>query len=275
MKVAGKKLETISASPVLDARLLMQHVLDYNDVELVLNGTKPLNDKALRTYLSLVDRRLNSEPIAYIVGKKEFMGFDFKVGPSVLIPRPDTERLVETLLSLLDKDIDLRGFELGVGSGCISISLLKYMPRLRMWATDISSDAVDFARENAEFNGVDDRINVLNADAYDEACGGNFDFFVSNPPYIAELEYDELMPDVRLYEPRQALVAEKGGLGFYYRISRLAINLLKPKGIIALEIGMSQAAEVSEILIESGFDNIEIVKDYGDRDRVVLARLAV
>lgn len=255
----------------LDAEILLGHVLNLPRLQLYVQFDRPLTASELTAFKDLVKRRSRHEPTAYIVGKKEFWSREFEVTPAVLIPRPDTEVLVETALKNLKGKVEPRGFEMGLGSGCVAVTLLAEIPDLLMTAVEISPDAAAVARKNAERHGVTDRLTAFETDF----LNGNFrdetpyDFIVSNPPYVAGSELATLPETVRDFEPRHALVAEKNGLAFYEKLAAFAGTNLRPGGFIAVEIGETQGEAVSGLLRDAGLEGVSVAKDYARLDRVV------
>lgn len=258
----------------LDAELLLGHVLNLPRLQLYVQYDRPLTPTELAAFKELVKRRARFEPTAYIVGKKEFWSREFSVTPAVLIPRPDTEVLVEEILKTAKGRADaLSGFEVGLGSGCIAVTLLAELTGLKMTAVEISDDAIAVARENAERHDVIERLAVvredfLNENFHDDA---RYDFIVSNPPYVSEEEFSTLPESVKGHEPRQALVAGKEGLAFYEALANFAKKNLNPGGWIAVEIGDTQGTAVAGLFQGSGLTDIRVIKDYARLDRVVSA----
>lgn len=264
----------------LDAEVLMGHVLGLTREQLLGSADLLLSEVHLRPYRELLRRRLEREPIAYITRRQEFWSLEFRVLPDVMIPRPETERLVEISLALareLPKTSSLRVLDIGTGSGAIAISLAKEMPSAVIWATDVSPAALEIARSNAAGNGVAGRIRFFHGDLF-EAIGqfpGRFTLIVSNPPYIRSAEIDALEPEVSRWEPRGALDGGADGLDFYRRIAREARDYLAPNGAVAVEVGADMGKEVSRLFTAAGYyTGVAIVQDYAGRDRVVMARLA-
>lgn len=270
----------VSDTAYLDAKLLLMKASGFTEVDLVLRAEEVLEERVAETFDAYVQRRLRAEPLAYIVGTKGFMGLDYEVGEGVLIPRPETELLVENLVRRLAKRgkeapaAVERGLEIGLGSGIISLSLLKLLPGLIMEATDISARALEIAARNALKFGLQARLRAHRADIYEEHIGGNFDFLVSNPPYIAGEEYSSLDRSILHYEPKSALLAEEDGYSFYRRITALAPSLIKKGGLLAFEIGYNQAERVMGFMEEAGFVNIDRIKDYSQFDRVLIGERA-
>jgi release factor glutamine methyltransferase len=263
----------------LDAEVLMGYVLGLTREQLLAAVDFPLSEVQFRQYRKLLCRRLEREPIAYVTGRQEFWSLEFRVLPDVLIPRPETERLVETALALareLPQLHPLQVLDIGTGSGAIAVSLAKELPSAVIWATDISPAALEIARSNAACNGVAARVRLFHGDLFD-AIGeftGRFALIVSNPPYIPSAEIDALEPEVNRWEPRGALDGGADGLDFYRRIVRQAGDYLAPNGAVVVEVGADMGKEVSGLFTAGGYTDIAVVQDYAGRDRVVVARLA-
>ncbi len=262
-------------SPRINAELLLAHVLNCKRLDLYLKFDQPLKEDELNIYRELLKRRGRREPLQYIVGNVEFYGLEFKVNPSVLIPRPETEILVETVIENSNKEEQLKILDIGTGSGNIAISISKHLINSKVWGIDTSVEALKIADENSKNNLVDDRIvysqnNILNGSQIDEK---EFDIIVSNPPYISKNDYNELLPELKNYEPAAALTDENDGLTFYKEISLKANQLLKPGGKIFYEVGQGQYNDVKNILEENNFINIKVKKDYSNIERVVYGEL--
>lgn len=225
----------------------------------------------------MIRRRLKQEPLAYIVGEKEFFGHRFKVSPHVLIPRPETEHLVEAVGDFLgnkgDSAKNLRIFDCGTGSGCVAISLKLLSPALDVIAGDISEKALSLAQENGD--RMNASVQFRKFDAFSKSHWQeirDLDIIVSNPPYIAWGEKYDLPDSVRKFEPEKALFAEKEGLAFYQAIAAAGKNALQTGGRVFLEIGATQAQDVCAILEQEGFSVLSVLKDYNQMDRVVIAK---
>jgi release factor glutamine methyltransferase len=257
----------------LDAELLATLAFRRSRVELYTHFDQPLGEDELAAYRQLVQRRLSGEPVAYILGRKEFWSLDLKVDARVLIPRPDTETLVEQALSLLHdlhRDRPLRVADIGAGSGAVALALKKERPADEIHATDISEDALAVARGNAQHLGLD--VTFLQGDLIEPLAGMKaFDLVVSNPPYIPSRDIDGLSPEVRC-EPRLALDGGPDGLGFYRRLAADALPLLAPEGALAVEIGAGQSASVSGILQAAGYTDVGFRRDLAGVERVVYGR---
>lgn len=263
-----------------EAELLFSEILNCDRPSLYLKKNYLLDKEKSVLISKVLKRRISAEPIQYILGKTEFMGLEFKVSPDVLIPRPETEILVETAICVARQyaGTPARGLnilDLGTGSGCIAISLAKLIPDAKISASDISQDALKISGLNAKLNNVN--INFLQGDLFN-AYGlklKTFDLIVSNPPYIASSEIKKLQPEVQR-EPLIALDAGKDGLDFYKRIIRQARKYLSNEGFLIFEIGINQKYAVKKILQNSRyFEIIEVIKDYNKIDRVIVARVKV
>lgn len=268
LKDAVSALQTLSSTPALDAKMIVKHVLDCNDADLITKQDMSIEREDLARIEELVQRRCKKEPVAYLIGKKGFLDFEFAVGEGVLIPRPDTELLVQTVAERIG-DSERLGLEIGLGSACISVSLLKLCQGLRMRASEVSEEALAYAEQNIAALEVGDRIDAFLADLIDDTRG-RYDFIVSNPPYIDEEEYARLMPDVKDYEPKRALHGGKDGLDYYRKILNLADEILKRDGFVAFEIGYDQAASLRSLLAEHSYDRVEVFQDLAGKDRVVI-----
>ena len=257
-----------------DAELLMLHLLSIPRATLLANPTRELNPAQLRSYETFIARRCLHEPIQYITGVQEFYGLPLMVTPAVLIPRPETEHLVEAVLSRLSRNRPLRIADIGTGSGAIAIALATNLPHANLTAVDLSPAALEVARTNAAAFNLKDRIRFAVSDLLNglpaEETNEPFDAIVSNPPYIPSSEAAELHPQVREYEPVSALFAGPDGLEVYRRLIPQAHKFLKPNGLLALEIGHSQAETVAGLL--AGWNEISFVNDLQSIPRVALAR---
>lgn len=257
-------------NPRLDAEVLLSHILEKDRLYLYVHFDQPLEEKELVAFRSAVKKRAARLPVAYIIGNKEFMGLDFKVTPAVLIPRPDTEILVETALNRLKTMESPQILDIGTGSGAICISMLVKQQSAKGIAIDISPEALSVAKTNAERHQVDERLTFCLGDLFAPVQDQVFNAILSNPPYIPEADIAGLTPEVR-QEPSQALVGGKDGLDFYRRIIREGRNYLAAGGFIAMEVGIGQSQQVAAMAEETGFYKVsEIVKDYGGIERVVI-----
>ncbi|MCG3173380.1 MAG: Release factor glutamine methyltransferase [Myxococcota bacterium] len=261
-------------SPRLDAELLLCKVLGCERLKLFLDYTRPLDPGEVDAYRELVRRRAAGEPAAHITGKKEFFSLLFEVNHDVLIPRPDTELLVELALDHL-RTLKLeapRILDIGAGSGCIAIALAKHLPTARIVALDCSPAALAVARRNAEAHGVESQITWLEGHAPQAIPGGEFDVIVSNPPYISEAEYRELDPGVRDHEPGTALLGGNDGLDIIRCLLRPEALRLTSHGVAWIEFGWLQGPAVLELALAAGWPGVVIRKDLGGRDRCIELR---
>jgi release factor glutamine methyltransferase len=253
----------------LEAELLLAHVLGIRRLDLYLQFERPMQENELERFRAVVRRRLKREPLQYIVGHTQFRALDLKVDRRALIPRPETEILVGVVLDFVG-DAPARIIDIGTGTGAIALSLAKEAPQCSVVATDVSADAAELARENALANGMD--LDVRVGDLWVAAPQGCFDVAVSNPPYIAETERPELQPEVRDFEPGGALFAGDDGLTVLRALITDAPARLNAGGLLALEIGSTQAAAVVALIeATSSFENIRVVRDLSGRERIVTA----
>jgi len=268
LRTTGKSLlkEAGVDSYAIDADVLLMHVLGIDKNTLLISPDRPVGSADAERFMELINARCNKTPVQYLIGKCEFMSLEFAVNPHVLIPRPDTEVLVETILVA---ESNASGLEIGVGTGCISISLEHYGNNITMHGVDISPEAVGVATHNAG-----KRIFMV-SDLFDNVSRGTlFDFIVSNPPYIETEEIEGLDSGVKDFEPRLALDGGVDGLDFYRRIVKQAREYLVSDGRIYFEIGYNQARAAGEILAAAGYVDIVVIDDYAGKNRVVTARRA-
>ncbi len=261
-------------SPRLNCELLLCHILGLERLELYLNFDRPLSREETTKYKALFRRRLRHEPVQYILGTTEFMGARLRVDPRVLIPRPDTEVLVEQAVTCLTASGAGAPYilDIGTGSGAIAIGLARLVGGCTILAIDASRDALELARDNARINGLSSRISFMECDFLRDANGlpsGAFDLVVSNPPYITAAEFGSLPAEVRAFEPAYALCDGADGLMFYREIARQGQRLLRPGGRIIVEIGYGQSGAVQAIFEEQGLRAPEAVKDYAGIERVL------
>ncbi len=257
-------------SPRINAELLLAHILNCKRLDLYLTFDRPLSDEEVALYRSFLKRRGEYEPLQYIVGSVEFYGLPFLVNSSVLIPRQETEILVEEIIEQNKDRQGLKILDIGTGSGNIAISLAKNLPDAEVTATDISKEALVVAGKNSFCNGTESKVKFIENDilkGYPEEKG--FDVVVSNPPYVSVNDFEGLRPELKVYEPRQALTDNADGLFYYREISAKARELLLPGGRLYFETGEGQADAVKKILEEKNFGAIRIKNDYLDIERVV------
>ena len=268
-----EKLSSISDTPKLDTEILLQKALgDVDRLYIQLNLDKKLSDEELKCFNEMINDRLNGRPIAYIVKNREFMALDFYVEEGVLIPRPDTEPLVEEVIELSKGMKDVTIVDIGTGSGAISVSLAKYIKNSYVYSLDISDKALSIGKKNAVNNEVDDKIEFIKSDVFTGIKDRNLklDIIVSNPPYIKKEDIKTLHTQVKDYEPYIALEGGEDGLDFYRTITEKSLKYLKLNGILAFEVGQDQANDVCTIMKNHGYKKIYTKKDLQGIDRVVI-----
>ena len=253
----------------IDSELLLSKVLNKNREYMFLNITETLNNELLQKFKVLLNRRKKKEPLAYILNFKEFWKNNFYIDNNVLIPRPDTEILIEEILKLYHKDQNLSVLDIGTGSGCIIISLLKDRPRFNGTAIDISKKAINIAKYNAKMHQLTDRIKFYKT-SVDNFFKGKYDLIVSNPPYINRLSLKYLEKDILGHEPIQALEGGLDGFNVFNKIIKMSSILLKKGGKLVLEIGFDQKFEMLRILKRKNFYLNKTVRDYGGNDRCII-----
>jgi release factor glutamine methyltransferase len=259
-------------SAALDARLLLADATRLDAAQLIARGGEPLSELAATAFHAHLERRLAGEPVARILGAKEFWGLSFGLSAATLVPRPDTEILVEAALELAaGREVGLSICDLGTGSGAILVALLKELPQAHGVATDISAEALAIAKENAERHGVAGRMRF---EAVDFADGpeGPFDIVVANPPYVRSADIAGLAAEVRDHDPRPALDGGPDGLSAYRKIAGRADALLGEEGALVLEVGAGMGKAVAALLRAAGLDEIEVRTDLSGGARVLVAR---
>ena len=254
----------------IDSELLLSKVLNKNREYMFLNHTETLNNELLQKFKVLLNRRKKKEPLAYILNHKEFWKNSFYIDKNVLIPRPDTEILIEEILKLYHKDRNLSVLDIGTGSGCIIISLLKDRPRFNGTAIDISKKAINIAKFNAKIHQLTDRIKFYKS-SVDNFFKGKYDLIVSNPPYINNLELKYLDKDIICYEPLLSLNGGLDGSFVLNKVIKKSSSLLKIGGKLVLEIGFDQKYKVMSLLKKKEFYINKIVKDYANNERCIIA----
>ena len=259
-------------NPRLEAEVLLAHLLGIDRMGLYLNYATPLTEGERTAYREMIQRRTAGEPIAYIMGYKEFWSMRFAVSPECLIPRPETEHLVEEAARIGNElQPPLRALEIGHGCGAVAIALAKELEEAQIVATDISSGARSLAQENAEAHEVGGRIQFVLGDLYPPG-GEPFNLICSNPPYIPTAEILQLAPEVRDYEPLTALDGGEDGLRFFREVAQGAPDFLVEGGWLLLEMGRGQDSQVAAILRERGFTHIDLIPDYVGVTRVIRAQ---
>jgi len=268
----GSKLlkEKNISSHVLDTELLLSKSLNKSREELLINLDQNINKRELTNFNKYLIRRSNKEPIAYLLGEKEFWSKKFFVNKDTLIPRPETELLVEKLVTIY-KEKKITILDIGTGTGCIIASLLSELKNSSGTAVDISREAILVAKKNACKFKLSDRIKFLHK-PFEELYGKKFDLIVSNPPYIKRMEIKNLSDDIKKFEPRMALDGGNDGLDLIKKVIYKSREILKINGTLALEIGDEQINKVSKILIDNKFRIISVIKDYRNNIRCVIAK---
>ncbi len=259
----------------LDAEVLLGDVLNVTREQLLSMLEMTLSEEQGSHYETALARRLEREPVAYISAKQEFWSLDFAVTPDVLIPRPETERLVEValMMAVRTNSKSLAILDVGTGCGAVAISLAKELTTAQVWATDISLAALDVARGNATRHRLAERIKFLCGDLFLPVEGEKFSMIVANPPYVCSREIADLAPEVSRWEPRSALDGGVDGLKFYRAMAKYSWRFLAPEGVIVVEIGADQGRAVKEQFIGNGrYTDVTLFQDYAGRDRVIAAR---
>ena len=269
---AGSKILKLNniKSYYLDSEILLSSTLKLDRSQLLLNLDKRIENQEKKIFFNFIERRRKNEPIAYITGYKEFWKNKFKVNKNVLIPRPDTETIIEQVLNELDINSSKKILDIGTGSGCIIISIINERKKCLGVGIDISKNAVKLAKYNAKIQHIDNRIKFLNSDI-DNFYGGKYDLIVSNPPYIKHYEIDSLEKDIKNHEPKVSL---DGGIDGYNKI-RLIIKksstLIKKRGKLFLELGINQTRETLKILNLNGFYKTKVIKDLSSKNRCIVS----
>jgi len=272
---AGYLNERQVSSPRLSGELLLAQVLGCQRLDLYLRFDQPLGPEELAAFKALILRRRAQEPVAYILGRREFYGLEFGVGPGVLIPRPESEHLVEEALARLAGAEAPRILDLCTGSGAVALALVQELPSAAVVACDLSGQALTYARQNAQNLGLGGRVAWLQGDLWEPvaAAGGFFDLIVANPPYVSQAEWERLPPEVRGYEPPEALLAGPEGLDFLRPIIAGAGAHLRPQGWLLTEIGAGQGPSVRRLAQQAGiFIEISLVKDLAGLERVLVCQ---
>ncbi len=258
------------STPRLDAEVLLAHTLKLERLQLYLQFERSMTEEERTDFKALIQRRIKGEPVSYIRGMKEFWSLPFKVGPGVLVPRPETELLVEVAESLHPANI----LDIGTGSGNLAVAMAKKWPQAHITALDISGEALKYAQENAVINAVSSQIEFIQKDflTLPPPRSPLYDLIVSNPPYISTPVWETLPAGIRDFEPQVALDGGPDGLAFYRKIGQTATPLLKEEGTVIVEMGEDQAEAVKKIFEKNGFKDIEVVNDYAGLPRVIVAK---
>jgi len=270
MEASRILIESNIKNPYLDSEILLSQTINKNRKYVILNSKQKLNDKYLNNFYSLIDRRKKGEPIAYLIKKKIFWKESFYVDKNVLIPRPDTEILIEETLKLCNKNLTLNVLDVGTGSGCILLSILKERSKFLGTGIDISKKAINVARFNAKVHQLSNRVKFYNSDV-DKFLIGKYDMILSNPPYIKKQDIKYLEKDVARYEPKLALDGGRDGFSEINKVICKTSRLIKKKGKFILEIGFDQKNRVLNILKNYDFYVNKVVKDYSQNDRCIIS----
>lgn len=262
-------------SPRYEAEVLLEYALKMQRIMIYANFDRPLQPNELDVIRPMVKRRGKHEPMAYITGSRGFYNIDLKTDQRALIPRSDTETLVEAALGLLAKeDVEmLKVVDIGTGTGAIALAMVHENKKIKMAAVDVSADALSLARENAEDLGLTEQVSFYEADLFaglPSEWVSALDMVVSNPPYISESELDVMSKGVKEFEPNLALFADDDGLALIKRLVPEAFSALKPAGWFLCEIGFAQGSSVKSIFEQHGFEDVKVLKDLGRNDRVVM-----
>ncbi len=271
---ASKQLKSYKFnSAKLDAELILSKILGLSRETILLNLNDKINDKVLENFNYYLKLRKQNKPIAHILGFKDFWKYKFKVDKNVLIPRPETELIIEQALKILPKLSNKNVLDIGTGSGCIIISIIKERENCKATAIDKSLKALKVAKLNAEMHQVQKKIKYLNIDV-DKYFSNKYDLILSNPPYIKDSEILSLDKDVKLNEPKLALSGGKSGLNKVFKVIKKSQKLLKTNGKLILEIGDKQSKEVKKYLIKNNFNQIQVFKDLSRKDRCIVSTKA-
>ena len=257
-------------NPILDSELLLSKVLNKTREDILLNSNRILKKHEIKRFNSYLLRRQINEPIAYILGFKYFWKYKFMTNNSVLIPRPDTELIIEECLKYLPNDKSKKILDVGTGSGCIVVTLLKERSKCKATAVDISRKAINVAKTNAKLHQLENKINFINIDI-DKYKSNNYDLIVSNPPYINSVELKRLDNDIKFHEPKLALSGGSDGFRDLRKVIVKSKKLLKINGKLVLEIGHKQKNQCTKILYENGFYINKISKDLSGKDRCIVS----
>ena len=257
-------------NPSLDSEIILSNILKINRNKLLLNLDKTIRNSEITKFNNLIDRRKKREPVAYILGNKNFWKSNFKVNKDVLIPRPETEHLVEEVLNIIPKNASFNVLDIGTGSGCIIISIILERKKSRGVAIDISKKALYIAKYNAKMQHIQNRIKFVNSNI-DKFSLGKYDLIISNPPYIINYKISYLDDDVKLYEPKVALDGGVDGYSEIKNVVKKSAELIKTKGKLILEIGDKQVNFTKEILRRNGFYINKIVKDLAEKNRCIVS----
>ena len=263
--------ENLIKNPYLDSEMLLSKALKIKRENLLTNLNMKLKNKDIIKFNKLIERRRKKEPIAYILGYKSFWKSNFKVNQDVLIPRPETEHVIEEVLKIIPKSASYNILDVGTGSGCLIVSIILERQRSRGTAIDISKNAINIAKYNAKIQHIENRIKFINSDI-DKIYINKYDLIVSNPPYIDKIGYNNLDLSVKGYEPSEALLGGNSGTIVIEKVIKKSSFVLKNNGLLAMEIGQGQYFKVSKILKNNRFRISKVIKDYQKIKRCIIAR---
>jgi release factor glutamine methyltransferase len=259
----------------LNAELLLAEVLQCKRLDLYLLYDKPLSEGEIIKYREYLKRRSKREPLQYIIGYVDFFGLKFFVNPSVLIPRPETEILVESVMQKFSVNDEIRILDIGIGSGNMAVSLLKNLVNSEAVGIDISEESLSMSKRNAVENSVESRLELIKFDILKDDYNllGKFDLIISNPPYVSQEDYNELEPELKVFEPVFALTDYSDGYSFYEKIIPVSKDLFENHGKLFFELGKGQHNKVKNLMEKNGFININITQDYSRVDRIIYGEI--
>lgn len=271
IKSAYKKLKQHNIkSALLDSEVLMSEAIKRNREFIILNSNHVINQKEIKYYQNLINKRSQGKPVAYLTGKKYFWKYKFFVNEKVLIPRPETEIIVEQVLKIYKKKKNIHFLDIGFGSGCILLSILKERKNFKATGVDISKDAIKVCKINAYKLGVKNRLRLLKSDI-DKIFMGKYDLIISNPPYIKNIDLKYLEKDVVNYEPKLALDGGIDGISEIRKVINKSSELIKIGGKLILEIAHNQKKEVKNLLLDNNFYINSVIKDLANNDRCIIS----
>jgi release factor glutamine methyltransferase len=260
-------------NPRKEIEILLQDILEYSRIDLYLRFEEPISKVQLVKLREWVKRRKNREPIQYITGKAGFYNLILNVTPDVLIPRPESERLIEVLLETVDKKSKLSILDIGTGCGCLALALGRELPNTKITGIDNSLKAIEIAKLNSETLKINN-VNFLKIDLFKNNIEGKYDVVISNPPYIPQTEMESLMPEVKFFEPHSALTDSVNGLTFYHKISEISQEIINSNGWLFLEVGLGEHSKTAMQLFSNvKFKNVELINDYNGDARVLRAQV--
>ncbi len=260
-------------NPRKEIELLLQDILECSRVDLYLRFEEPLAKLQLVKLREWVQRRKSREPIQYITGKAGFHNLILNVSPEVLIPRPESERLIDLLIETIGKNKNISILDIGTGSGCLALALGQELPNAKITGIDNSTKAIEIAQLNAKTLKIENVI-FSQLDLFENKIEGKYDVVISNPPYIPQKEIESLMPEVKNFEPHSALTDSADGLTFYHKISEISKRIINSKGWFFLEVGLGEhPKKAMQLFSNEKFKNVELIKDYNDADRVLRAQV--